>query len=147
MSSLPSVLYIRLFSLVILLLGCHLSLAGDVIKVAASDFPPYTIVGDESITGIDIILANQLAEKMNMKIKYVQCPWKRCLKLMEHGQIDLLTGVYKRPDREKYMLFMSPHYTEATDTFYIAINNPLQIKHYDDLKNISIGLELSLIHI
>ncbi len=120
---------------------CHITSADNIIKIAASDFPPYTIVSGENITGIDILLVNKLAQKIGLSIEYVKCPWKRCLKLMEHGGIDMLTGVYKRPEREEYMLFIEPHYTEATDTFYIATNNPLQIEHYDDLKDIFIGLE------
>ncbi len=120
---------------------CHTTYADNIIKIAASDFPPYTIVSGESITGIDIILANKLTQKLGLSIEYVKCPWKRCLKLMEHGKIDMLTGVYKRPEREAYMLFLTPYYIEATNSFYISSKNSIEIKQYNDLKKLKIGLE------
>lgn len=141
MKSMHIISIVRWLAILVLATNSHTSIGKDIIKVAASDFPPYTIISGDTITGIDIILANKITQKLNLKIQYVQCPWKRCLKLMEHGQIDLLTGVYKRPERERYLLFIKPHYIEATDSFYIATDNPLQITQYEDLKPISIGIE------
>ena len=131
----------KYFTAVVFLLACQLSVAQDVIKVAASDFPPYTIINGEHITGIDIVLVNTIAKKLNYRIEYLPCPWKRCLKLMKQGKIDLLSGVYKRPEREEYMWFLQPHYVQATNSFYINKYNSLQINQYSDLKNISIGIE------
>ena len=53
----------------------------------------------------------------------------------------MLTGVYKRPEREAYMLFLTPYYFEATNSFYIRSESSLNIKQYDDLKKLKIGLE------
>ena len=126
-------------------ISCSLSVSSAYsqtrVKLGVSEFPPYVIFEGNKVSGIDIMLVNILMSKLSLKIEYVRCPWKRCLDLMKQGKIDMLTGVFRRPDREQYLQYITPHYVQAENAFYIPKGSRLKIEEYSDLHHLRIGLE------
>jgi len=131
---------LSIFLLVFILTPAYGQPAGK-IRLGLSEFPPYIIVNGNKVSGIDIELAHLIADRLNLEIEYYQCSWKRCLSYMKHGTIDVLTGMFKRPEREKYAHFITPHYVQGTQAFYLLNKRDLEINTYDDIRNLKIGIE------
>ena len=103
------------------------------IKVAVEHFPPWSFT-KPTVGGINIEIINKLCKKLNLKIEYIKCPWNRCLHLMENGEADMLSGVLKRPEREKYLHFITPPYkTKSTKAFYLKKKGGVILKKFEDL--------------
>lgn len=91
--------------------------------------------------GINVEVIERLAKRLDLKIRYTVCPWKRCLKLMEVGKLDLIPGVLKRPEREAYMDFLAPPYkSESNKAFYLNAVTDVSIQSYEELAPYTIGV-------
>lgn len=64
----------------------------------------YLDIGNE-VRGMDVELVRMVADRMPCKINYAQGTWIDLLPKLKQGEIDLLLGASKTPDREKYALF------------------------------------------
>lgn len=103
-------------------------------------WPPSTIKVGDKFEGIDIVIVEELARRMNLNIVYKEAPWARCLKMMEEGSGDLLSQCLKRPEREAYMHYIEPPYAETIIIFYVKKGAGVEIESYDDLKDLKIGV-------
>lgn len=111
------------------------------LKVPVNAFPPWIIVDKKGIHGIDIDILNAVGARMGLRFTYVECPWLRCLRLMEGGAGDLMSGLFRSPDREKYLAYIDPpYYQDPPKVFYTLADRPKAIHKYDDLKGLSIGV-------
>lgn len=80
---------------------------------------------------------------MDLEIEYVHLPFKRGLKMVEHGEIDLMIGVLRRPEREAYAFFLTPPYKNQTNkAFYVLKGKEDIITRYEDLRSLKIGTQL-----
>ena len=71
----------------------------------------------------------------------MQCDWYYCLKMMENGRADIISAALKKPEREKYMVFVEPPYlTKSTKLFYLPKGKGRQIKRYEDIYKYTIGV-------
>ncbi|WP_031480425.1 substrate-binding periplasmic protein [Maridesulfovibrio frigidus] len=113
----------------------------DVLRVGFSEHPPWKILEEDGIPkGIDTTLLRLLADRMNLRLEFIVYPYTRSLKLMESGKLDIMTGVLKRPDREKYLYFISPPYkNHSNKTFFVLKGQESSIKSYEDLYQMRIG--------
>lgn len=118
------------------------------IVVPVHHFPPWKIVKNNrsSFEGIDLQLITDLVERYNQKystshtLKYNYCPWIRCLKMMEDGSADLLSGVQDKVERRVYLEYLNPPYKESSKkAFYYNRKRPLSINTYEELYKYSIG--------
>ncbi len=119
------------------------SFAEDIV-VPVNHFPPWKITeGQNNISGINIELTEILLRKIGFTPTFVARPWRRCQKMMEKGNADLMNGLLKRPEREKYMVFLDPPYkTKSTKAFYVRKGEHERIQKYDDLKSLIVGTTL-----
>jgi polar amino acid transport system substrate-binding protein len=73
----------------------------------------------QDVSGIDVDIVREIARRMKLEIEYVRCPWARCLAMMQSGEADLLSSVWKRPEREACLRFFdTPFLDELPITFY-----------------------------
>jgi polar amino acid transport system substrate-binding protein len=116
------------------------------IRYAVFPAPPYMINADPEnageIRGIDVDIVKEIAKRMNLDIKYIKCPWARCLQLMESGQADLLSSAYKRPEREEFMFYFDkPFLDKLPIAFYFRRGSGVVIDKYEDLYKLkSVGV-------
>ena len=76
----------------------------------------------------------KLQKEQILKIEYIRCPWIRALELMKSGKADILSSVYKKPEREEYMLyFEKPFLNELPIAFYYRKDSGVSITKYSDL--------------
>jgi polar amino acid transport system substrate-binding protein len=120
----------------------------NVLKVGLDEFPPWNMTTGQAMSGINVEIIEMLAQNMGLALEFSICPWKRCLKLMSAGKIDLLPGVLKKGDREDYMHFIAPAYkTQSNKVFYtlsstsaISDKPAVTINSFGDLYSYSIGV-------
>ena len=124
----------------------------DTLIVPMDPWPPWKFVDTQTWQveneGIDIQLIEVLISSYNQKfgknitIDYRGYPWKRCLEMMRSGKADFISGVFKRPERENYMIFINPPYkTASVKAFYIRKDSKIAIRKYEDLYQLRIGVQ------
>ncbi|MCX4026239.1 amino acid ABC transporter substrate-binding protein [Endozoicomonas sp. SM1973] len=114
--------------------------------VATSEFSPWKIVEEGELKGIDGELIKDIASRLGLKIKYSECPFKRCLALMKSGLVDIMTGLLKRSDREVYIQYIEPYYVnkKTSKIFYLLKGNGHLIKKYEDIYRLKVGVKIGV---
>lgn len=110
------------------------------IKIAIpTDFPPYGFVGvDLKPQGLDVDMANYIAEKMGVKIELVPVTSANRIPYLQSKKADLVISTLgKNPEREKVIDF-----TAAYSPFFQGIFGPkdTSIKAFGDLSGKSIAV-------
>jgi polar amino acid transport system substrate-binding protein len=127
--------------LTLFLLTTNIVLAKERLVVAAADYEPWTVVEKKHISGIDVELINMLAAKLGIEVSYYPCPWARCLKLAEQGDIDLISNAFKTSERQKYLSYLEPAYINGTyRVFYLNNASDIEITRLEDLHELDIGV-------
>lgn len=131
-------LCIQRFFIVILSLLPFSALAEQTpIELFAIDYPPYTIVNEQSqVSGIDVDVVTAAFSSVGVSIVFKTAPWKRIIKNLEHGYIAGYTSCARRPEREPYILF-SDKVSEANQVAVMAtktdvrkLTNLMDLQHY-----------------
>lgn len=70
------------------------------------DDPPFSMqIANGEVGGIDIDLSRAVLERLGCTVKLVKLPWARALKELELGRLDILSGAFRKPEREVYAHF------------------------------------------
>ena len=116
--------------------------AAEDLVVPAFHFPPWFIVQNNDVRGINARILDELSDRLHLNIRYLECPFKRCLIHMKKGEADLMASLLKREEREVYMLYLAPPYKKtSTKAFYLKKGAGVSIKKYEDLFPLTIGVE------
>lgn len=87
----------------------------------------------------------ELAQGLGLRVEYDFVPFKRGLYLLKHGQVDLMTGVLQRKEREKYLHYIDPPYKKYSDkAFFVLRGNEHILKKHEDLHNLVVGTTLGV---
>lgn len=107
-----------------------------------SHWPPWRVLkNDGSISGIEVDILKRLSTRLEMPLVTKACGWKRCLKYMQLGEGDVMTGLLKTAERDKYMKFVEPAYRDVKSTcFYQNDAQKIEINNYQDLYGMTIGV-------
>ncbi|WDP91679.1 MAG: ABC transporter substrate-binding protein [Desulfobacter sp.] len=90
--------------------------------------------------GPDAQILRAVAHRLNLEIFFQNAPFKRRLIMMENGDLDLICGLLKRPDREAYIRYIQPAYKTRSDTvFFVSKKRYVTIRSYADLRRLKIG--------
>jgi polar amino acid transport system substrate-binding protein len=118
--------------------------ADGVLRVSFNDLPPWKVLGPKGEpAGIDIEFLEMLAARMGLAVEYVHYPFKRGLKMMEVGEIDLMVGVLRRAEREAYLHYIEPPYkSETSKAFFVLRGRERAIAAHDDLRGLRVGTVL-----
>lgn len=94
-----------------LLLGASLlapGLAGGacVVSLRWDNDPPYSMqLADGAIVGIAVDSARSVLHELGCEVRMVRLPWGRALRELEQGRLDVLSGAFRKPEREVYAYF------------------------------------------
>lgn len=77
----------------------------------------YSAAGGE-VQGLDIDLVAALARRANCELEFVQGSWAGLLRLIRTGDLDLLLGATRTPEREQFAWFSEP-YREESFSLYV----------------------------
>ena len=123
------------------LVSLPVSAGPERLTVAYPQWPPYKIVQNGTIGGIDALVLDEIARRTGLAFDYVECPWARCLILLQNGGVDLITSIAQTEERRASMDFLEP---AARDnyaiSFYTNVKGRYAISRYEDLYGLDIGV-------
>jgi polar amino acid transport system substrate-binding protein len=100
-------------------------------------------VSAEHADGVVSRIVERLAQKLEIRMEMRLAPFARRLQWMKTGDIDIMGGILKRPQREAYIFFVSPPYVnENRKVFFVRRGEEHRIDHYEDLYGLRIGTKI-----
>lgn len=131
-----------LLSLIICLSLLHPTLAAkNELVVPISEFSPWKMTAGDRYFGIDIEILRKMAERLGLRLRFISCPFARCLEHMKEGKADLITSLLKRPDRQIYIHYLQPPYHNDRKVFYVLKGKSHVLQRYEDLYNLRVGVK------
>ncbi|WP_159084443.1 substrate-binding periplasmic protein [Dongshaea marina] len=81
------------------------------------DFPPFNYMKDGALSGIDIDLVQEMANRLNLEVKIVSTAWKSVMLQVEAGRVDGGFAAFLTPQRQEFSLYTAPLHYEAMHLF------------------------------
>ncbi len=97
----------------------------------------------DNFTGLDLDILKAAFNEAGCKIEFVEMPWKRMLLSVEDGNINVVMGASRLPEREKYAVFSQPYRDESFSIFMRKNGkHTYKIQRLEDLirYNIKLGI-------
>jgi polar amino acid transport system substrate-binding protein len=114
---------------------------GDVAVVASTESPPYRMFEGGPPRGIFIDILEAVLRQANLTSRYHVLPFKRCLAELKTGTADLFVGLFYRPEREAYLIYLKPTIAPyVTKVFYLNKGRARHIQKWEDLYPLRIGI-------
>lgn len=74
-----------------------------------NDDPPFSMrLPSGAIGGVQLDVNIEALQRMGCSVKLREMPFARALVELEHGDLDVLAGAFRRPEREAYAWFSAP---------------------------------------
>lgn len=80
-----------------------------ILTAGATDYYPFQIVRENSISGFDFEVIEAVLKKMGCQLEVVDIPWSRHLIYMKSGKVDIAASVTMTPDRLTFSHFSVPY--------------------------------------
>ncbi|WP_231659096.1 MULTISPECIES: substrate-binding periplasmic protein [Pseudoalteromonas] len=106
------------------------------LSLAVDHAPPYSQISEEGdITGAIVDIAEAIQARVPFKIELVACPFPRCLKMLEDGEVNAMGGLIRTVERQTQMHFLMPPYMilSSSFVFYGRHDSELAVQNYGDL--------------
>ncbi len=104
-------------------------------------FPPYEYYDGDDIVGIDVEIAQAIADKLGLELKVDDMEFNSIINAIQQGKADVaLAGMTVTPEREENVNFSE---TYATGIQSIIVPEDSDIASVDDLEGKKIGVQLS----
>ncbi len=114
-----------------------------VIKVGTSaDYPPFESV-DESgnKVGFDIELMTEIAQRLNVKLEWVDMPFDSLIAAVQEGKIDASISAFNYSEERDKMIDFSDAYYTSEDAFTVAENFTGTIAKPEDVAAYKVGVQ------
>ncbi|MFN4309979.1 MAG: substrate-binding periplasmic protein [Ferrovibrio sp.] len=112
-------------------------------RVLINDAPPYRIVsralGDEGHSGIYVDILRAMAAETGLTLRFVEAPFVRGFPMMQAGEVDIMLGPNRTPERQAYLLYLDPPLPAEPKVFLTRPQGP-RIARYDDLRGLRIAV-------
>ncbi|PCJ17261.1 MAG: hypothetical protein COB04_09090 [Gammaproteobacteria bacterium] len=97
-------------------------------------YPPLSWQVDNQLIGTSIELVTLLLSEVGVKAKAdAGGPWKRVLHRAKHGQVDILVGVRRNKEREKYLTYVTPAITPSVQSVFVKRGNNFDFPGWEAL--------------
>lgn len=105
------------------------------VRVVKNYRPEYYQDEKGNWAGMAVELAQVLVNEAKCEPIYVNLPWKRALKSMQDGKVDLLLNLSITDERKEYMYFIGPQRDE-TSILVVKKDSDFKINSLEDLKKL-----------
>lgn len=114
--------------------------AEEVIVSGHEEYAPFMWRQGDEIVGVGIDVVNMIFQDLgiNVSSRYVG-PWKRILRKIELGEVDILCGGYITDDRLEYMTFTEEPLSADPTAVFVWHTRTFPFESLDDLKGIRFG--------
>ena len=136
----------------VLLAGCQSAGEGTVLKKiqdankvvvgTSADYPPYEYIDETgNLTGFDIELMEEIANRMDVTLEWQDMPFDSLIAAVQEDKIDMSISCFNySEERDQLVDFSDPYYTSqdafiVTDEFTGAFNEP------EDAANFKVGVQ------
>ncbi|MBO9491190.1 transporter substrate-binding domain-containing protein [Endozoicomonas sp. G2_1] len=132
----------HLFLLLCLVCALALPVKAETVKVAVYLEPPFAEIKGDTFVGDNVELAKLFADGIGADVRFLQCPFARCMSMVKSGQADMIFGIKRTAAREKDYAFLSQAYRiqHYPLHFYTLKSRQLDINNYRDLQDLTIGV-------
>lgn len=120
-------------------LGLSQSSHAAELRFALSNWKPFSFHKDGNFGGIDLDVAREVAKRAGFDIQIRPCTFKRCLKEMELGLLDMQSGIAKNDTRAAYMSYTNTPYHAVSVAFHVRRGEAGRLSRYEDLYNLRVG--------
>lgn len=137
------------YGLLLLTLLASLTLAQEraPLRVMTDVWPPFRMLGaDGHLVGLDIDLLAELGKRTGLRFEVQRVPWARGLAELQQGKADLMTGLAKNPERERYVDYLARPYYACAPRFYAAPAFAAALTDYPQLRAHPIGYVLESVY-
>ncbi|MES2296133.1 MAG: transporter substrate-binding domain-containing protein [Pseudomonadota bacterium] len=123
---------------------CAPARAAQELVFAFSELEPWkTVDAANNYGGAYTEIVRELARRLNLPLKIVPCPLKRCLVMLEHGEADIVIGIQDSGERAQYIQFLHTPYRErgSDKVFYVRKGMAARIQKFEDLRTLRVGVK------
>lgn len=115
------------------------------VRVGVSIVEPWKYVENGKLVGAEIDLFDAIAHRLHMQAVYEELPFKRALVYMKNGEIDVLFGLLRTHDRERYIEYIDPPYKKKSNkAFYVVRGGEHIINTHEDLYGLTVGAKIGV---
>lgn len=117
--------------------------AEPVLRLGMYHSPPYYFTENVNEPhGLSLDLLRPAARQLGLRIEVVVCPFPRCLKLAQSGELDIVAGLIRTAERETFLHFMQPAMMNFLSSFaiYSRHEQPLEVRQISDLAGHSVAV-------
>lgn len=112
------------------------------LRFAFSELDPWKVKQGNEYGGAYTEIVRELARRLNRPLQIIDCPLKRCLKLLEAGEADIAIGVQQSPERLRYLQYLTTPYRRiSSDRIFIVKVGGHRIARYEDLLHLRIAVK------
>ena len=111
------------------------------LRVCTNEWPPYTLLEDGQVRGIDADLLTLALDKLGIPHEMTLEPWRRCLRKMKDGQLDILLDAFYNEERAQQMLFPTEPMAENAMVLFYATARPHIVNSVSELSGLRVGTE------
>jgi polar amino acid transport system substrate-binding protein len=111
-----------------------------VLRVVGSADPPYRVFRAEGAGGLYFELLNEAVRRLGWTVNYQEVPSARALRMMEAGEADLMMGLLRTPDRERFLSYSQIQLPIEDKAFY-TLPQAVPLRRFDDLLGRSIVVQ------
>tara|TARA_B100000214_G_scaffold374404_1_gene357035 strand:- start:1100 stop:1825 length:726 start_codon:yes stop_codon:yes gene_type:complete len=109
------------------------------ITVGANHAPPYRILQGGERTGLYVEIFEEIAERLGWEVHYREAPFRRVLRMVQQGEVDVMLGPLETEERAELMEFVAPAFPPERRLFFY-LNKEHRIERYADLYGRAIGV-------
>ncbi|MDH4608229.1 transporter substrate-binding domain-containing protein [Pseudomonas sp. BN102] len=110
------------------------------LRVMTDFWPPFRIAGPEGeLRGLDLDLLNELGRRTGLRFEVQRVPWSRGLAALERGSADMMTGLARTPERDRYIDYLERPYFTCAPRFYSRPELAQGVTGYPQLSQYDIG--------
>ena len=109
------------------------------ITVGANHAPPYRILEGGERTGLYVEIFEEIAERLGWEVHYREAPFRRVLRMVQQGEVDVMLGPLETEERAELMEFVAPAFPPERRLFFY-LNREHRIERYADLYGRAIGV-------
>ena len=109
------------------------------ITVGANHAPPYRILQGGERTGLYVEIFDEIAERLGWEVHYREAPFRRVLRMVQQGEVDVMLGPLETEERSELIEFVAPAFPPERRLFFY-LNKEHRIERYADLYGRAIGV-------
>jgi len=112
------------------------------LRLAFTELEPWMTQRGAAHGGAYTEIVRELARRLGQPLQFIDCPLKRCLKLLEEGEADIAIGLRQTTERQQYLQYLTTPYrrTSADRVFLLRRGETRRLERYEDLAGLRIGV-------